>query len=144
MFKHVSKTIFYALAAIIGMLSGILITQVTFAGCNSWTQGGAGGQYCSTRNWTFNQFLSAGSTTSSPSIYKIAVDNEMKEYCDGTWYVLGRTGWITKYNASSVTATNASYFRTCNNTHLYFTDSWHNMYDPNRGINRFEYSTDGP
>lgn len=143
------RKIFQTCVLVISLLGGAAVgamsSQYALAGPTQCvSQAGVNMCRYSTRDWTFSTFKGHGYSTAAALLYKLGTENIISEKCDGTWYKLQDTGWVVSYNASFRDAQTESGFRTCTYEHLYISESWHNYYDPGRGINRFEYSSDGP
>ncbi len=143
--KTVFRWLLLAASLISGVLTGAITTQYAMAGPTQCvSQSGINMCRYTTRDWTFSTFKGHGYSTAGALLYKIGTENIISEKCDGKWYKLQDTGWIVSFNTAFRDALTESGFRTCTYEHLYISESWHNYYDPPRGINRFEYSADGP
>ncbi|MEO0249142.1 MAG: hypothetical protein ABIN58_06275 [candidate division WOR-3 bacterium] len=99
---------------------------------------------CSSRDWTFTDFITSGFSSASNTIYKIGAENQRWERCDYQWYKRYDTGWVVKYYDVYVQAGSQGPFMNCTTDHLYESDTFHNWYDPGKGINEFRHSVDGP
>lgn len=143
--KAVVKIVSVCVSLFLGSLIGAATTQTAFAGPTQCeTQNSVNLCRYSIREWTMYTLKGKGFTTASTQLYKVATENIISEKCDGNWYQILDSGWVDNYNAAYGDASTEGGFRSCTYEHLYLSESWHNYYDPSRGINLFRYSADGP